>query len=394
MLMVHLISAFVSGATSARLEDEAPLSLVDLAADAPDARSLDGTSTHFYFRHGLGASANRTWVVFMEGGSDCVDEGACQHILDHGGGTGRGAHPTWSPGQTDFVLLRDPKQNPRFWNASHVYVPYLTGDFHAGTRCKDPWLGKYHFCGHRHLEAVIDVLRGSYGLAEAEVVVLTGCSSGGMAVFRNLDWLHDKLGMELPQAKVLGIALSGFYFFQNAYTGPGAEPFTDFSAAAFKRMYTIHGAFVDAGCKAELAPQGLEWTCQQANYSHPYIQSPMFAVHDQTDAVVMVNHAGVDANPHHWGAAMRSYVDEWRSNMTLGLHAFLQGSGVRAVFSPACFEHCGVRAGSPVIGGMDVVTAVDAWLLSVTLGRNSSMWLSDNCGLLCNPTCWHSAIDI
>ena len=55
------------------------------------------------------------------------------------------------------LLLRDPEANPQLWDANHVYLPYMTGDFHAGQRCAagDLYAGKYWFCGHRHLEATI-----------------------------------------------------------------------------------------------------------------------------------------------------------------------------------------------------------------------------------------------
>ena len=177
------------GADPDHVKRNAPLLLVDLGTRAPDAKALDGSSTHFYFGAASSSNRSRTWVFFMEGGSDCTDEATCAAIVKSGEGSGRNAAPS-IPTPRAPLLHQDPAANPRFWDANHVYLPYMTGDFHGGQRCADTgrFAGRYWFCGHRHLEATIDTLLKEHQLDQAELVIFSGCSTGGTATqryFRN-----------------------------------------------------------------------------------------------------------------------------------------------------------------------------------------------------------------
>ena len=72
---------------------DAQLQLVSLAESDPGAKALDGSSTHFYYSPASAGQAgrrgaNRTFVFFMEGGSDCTDEASCQKIVASGQGSG------------------------------------------------------------------------------------------------------------------------------------------------------------------------------------------------------------------------------------------------------------------------------------------------------------------
>lgn len=54
------------------------------------------------------------------------------------------------------------------------------------------------------------------------------------------------------------------------------------------------------------------------------------------------------------------------------------------VFNPACFIHTSFGPESPLIDGVDYITAFTKWL---TTGAATK--LQDSCGILCNPTCKH-----
>lgn len=380
----------LAAATPARAaEAAAPLRLVDLATRAPDAKALDGSSTHFYYGPASSSARNRTWVFYMEGGGDCTDEASCAAIAKSGEGSGKNARPTMVASAP--LLLQDADANPRLHDANHVYVPYMTGDFHAGQRCADAgrYAGKYWFCGHRHLEATVDTLLKEHHLGEADLVVFSGCSTGGMGVFRNIDWVTAKLKTTAPRATVLGAAFSGFYFYQNPFTGPGSVAVQDFSAAGFEQYYAMHTAYVDESCENALAKKGEAWRCQQAIVSESYISTPIFVSEEQTDKVVMGHHSGVTP-PTTWvtNPAMAAYAADWRRNMTQGLAAFAR-KPMRGVFSPACWNHCGNRHGHPKIDGVDVISAFGTWADRV-LARsgNGSVVHVDGCKTSpCNPTC-------
>lgn len=69
-----------------------------------------------------------------------------------------------------------------------------TGDVHIGgrnTTSPDTW-GLY-FSGHSNLQSIVSHLLSTTTLGNADAVLLTGSSAGGMGTFHNVDWLADRL---------------------------------------------------------------------------------------------------------------------------------------------------------------------------------------------------------
>merc|ERR1719491_815779 len=91
---------------------------------------MDGSMAGYYY--GPPSSGSSTlWVIFLQGGGACSTEQACETWADAKGG--RGGSGIWKPTrQQGGTLSPDPAQNPDFHDAHHVYVPYCTGDTHAG----------------------------------------------------------------------------------------------------------------------------------------------------------------------------------------------------------------------------------------------------------------------
>ncbi|WP_412061015.1 pectin acetylesterase-family hydrolase [Rubrivirga sp. IMCC45206] len=140
--------------------------------DVPGMRCRDGSATGVGVRRVAGS---RRIVVLFQGGGLCLTPETC-------------AKNRASYGADDFARTLDrmadrPALSDRDgapfadWNA--VFVPYCTGDLHAGTRASTiPGVdGRQQFAGAANLDAVLGLLAPAAGRAEA--VLLAGSSAGG-----------------------------------------------------------------------------------------------------------------------------------------------------------------------------------------------------------------------
>ncbi|RKH17252.1 hypothetical protein D7X74_12965 [Corallococcus sp. CA047B] len=164
----------------------------------PEAHCANGSST--------GMAVNLTdrskrVLVFLAGGGACWEAAACAlgaatHITDT-----MGEAPVLAEARApDLAVLFD-RENPRnpFRDASFVYVPYCTGDLHAGTRIQTyDWFGpkNVEHVGARNLDAYLRRLQPTF--PDADRVWLTGISAGGYGATFNA-WRVQKA---LPWARV------------------------------------------------------------------------------------------------------------------------------------------------------------------------------------------------
>lgn len=153
----------------------------------PEAHCMNGTSTGIGVN--LSPSGTERVVIYLEGGGACFDAITCSGVAGQGGfsaGTLAGAS-----GQFDNygIFRRGDENNPlRDW--TFVYVPYCTGDAHAGTevsgfegREQVGFLNVQHY-----LRRLVPTFGGS------EMVLLTGSSAGGLGALANYDQVQHAFG--------------------------------------------------------------------------------------------------------------------------------------------------------------------------------------------------------
>jgi hypothetical protein len=104
------------------------------------------------------------------------------------------------------VFDLDNAMNPfRGWSA--VYIPYCTGDIHAGTKTGDvPGLTGQHFHGHHNMKAFMSRIVPTY--SSVDHVVLAGVSAGSLGTLMNYSLVQDSFG----DVHVDAIADSGLPF--------------------------------------------------------------------------------------------------------------------------------------------------------------------------------------
>lgn len=153
----------------------------------PGTRCMDGSET------GIGvnlSSASSDVVIVLEGGGACFDEFTCTAGTIHQDGFDQATFGAVMAGMGySGILNRNLAVNPlKDW--SYVFVPYCTGDVHAGNNPSGPG-GRMHvgFENIRHdLERIVPTFKS------ATRVVLTGSSAGGVGAGFNYDQVQRAFG--------------------------------------------------------------------------------------------------------------------------------------------------------------------------------------------------------
>lgn len=354
----------------------------------PKAKCLDGTQAGYYAQFASSATNSTKWVIYLNGGGECDSKDACTSQTTGSLGSSKYFYPTYEA--SSWYLGSDYcPQNPDFCGWNHVFDPYCTQDLHAGQRTEasdDTW-GLY-FSGHHVLKATLDALDQSTAgnsLKDATDIILQGVSAGGIGVWMNLDYLAHRY----PKARVTGVTIAGHYFYATYYSGtnhtnPGGM--ADFRESAFPSTYTLYDAFVDQTCKRAYEHKGESaGACMLSNNSFPFIESESFVVQAQTDQVVLTGH---DCWPesYMYEPEEQAFMTQWHNNMTVALAPLMKSDNPRnGVFAAACYTHGGFSSTKPLIQGLSYSQAFHNFYFNTT--SPDQFKLSDDCGLMCNPTC-------
>ncbi len=146
------------------------------------AKCRDGSPTGIGVRLEPGATKA---FIYLEGGGACFNGSTCAVSL---ASFGAPAFAAWA-GTVGLTGIFDPQtaDNPvKGWSA--VYVPYCSGDVHAGSASNVSVagaLGDQQFVGYENVGAILQRLVPTF--KEADQVLLTGISAGGFGAALNYD---------------------------------------------------------------------------------------------------------------------------------------------------------------------------------------------------------------
>ena len=108
--------------------------------------------------------------------------------------------------------MADPRINPDFSTYNQVFIKYCSSDLHVGTMAAPSnatW--GLQFSGFHIVNAVLATMSAHHGLQQADLVVWSGASAGGIGAVATVDHVRDYL----PKANVVGAPIGGFYFDNN-----------------------------------------------------------------------------------------------------------------------------------------------------------------------------------
>ncbi len=107
-------------------------------------------------------------------------------------------------------------ENPDFYDAHHIFIPYCCGDWHIGQVTKpnsNSW--GFYFNGHYIVKNVLDVLISKYKINEAKNILIGGQSAGAIGAFMNLDFIAQYLNSTQNGITIKGVPNSGWFFSAN-----------------------------------------------------------------------------------------------------------------------------------------------------------------------------------
>jgi hypothetical protein len=153
-----------------------------------DALCGDGSSV------GIGINPSSTGnrvLIYLEGGGECYDVTTCYTVQTAANFTSGYSESQFNLETTDTAYLalaggffdRTVSDNP-FKDYSYVYVPYCTGDVHAGSNILQLGTHTAYFVGFRNMALFLSRLYPTFRTADR--VVLAGSSAGGYGA--TLNW--------------------------------------------------------------------------------------------------------------------------------------------------------------------------------------------------------------
>jgi hypothetical protein len=150
--------------------------------DFPGAHCADGSPTGIGVN--LGKPGGRA-LVYLEGGGACWDVLTCYSIksaVNIEGGYDAKKFATDAKSLVSGFFDRNAPDNP-FKDDSFVFVPYCTGDVHAGDNVATYGAHQVHHVGHANMAAYLTRLVPTF--SGASRVVLAGSSAGGFGAALN-----------------------------------------------------------------------------------------------------------------------------------------------------------------------------------------------------------------
>ncbi|XP_056673302.1 palmitoleoyl-protein carboxylesterase NOTUM isoform X2 [Monodelphis domestica] len=287
----------------------------------------DGSPAGYYLKESKGS---RRWLLFLEGGWYCFNQENCDSRYD----TMRRlmSSKDWPRTRTGTgILSSQPEENPHWWNANMVFIPYCSSDVWSGASSKSE-TNEYAFMGALIIQEVVRELLGK-GLTSAKVLLLAGSSAGGTGVLLNVDRVAEQLEeLGYSAIQVRGLADSGWFLDNRQYRRTDCiDTITCAPTEAIRRGIRYWNGVVPERCRLQFK-EGEEWNCFFGYKIYPTLRCPVFVVQWLFDeAQLTVDNVHLTGQPVQEG--------QWLYIQNLGRELRNTLKDVSASFAPACLSH-------------------------------------------------------
>jgi len=350
---------------------------------------IDGSPAGYYFLPAADPKNKNDWQLYFEGGGWCYDEEDC---LGRSAGN-LGSSKKWPASKGGGGIIdSNCANNPDFCNFNRVYMAYCDGNSFSGNR-DEPVMhdGKpLYFRGRRIIDTVLAHLTENHGLGNAENVLLTGCSAGGLATYLHTDYVGDTLKAQVSSLKKYAAAsISGFFLLHDTVENKPVYP-TEMQYI-FNLANSTHG--VNDACIAAHQADGETWKCNFAEEAYAHTHSRTFPLNSALDswqtaciytselAPNFPNQTGTEngvcgaaagwaqcaRNPESCNQAqittMNQYIADFETKMNTNGAATYTKPG-NGAFVHSCHTHCEAQGGSWnsfKINGVSMQQAVSKW---------------------------------
>ncbi|XP_064989193.1 pectin acetylesterase 9-like isoform X12 [Musa acuminata AAA Group] len=325
-------------------------------AGSTGAVCLDGSPPAYHLHGGLGSGA-RNWLLQFEGGGWCNDVESCAARSK----TRRGSTRYMNKLEVfSGILSNDSTANPDFYDWNRVKLRYCDGASFGGDSEFLNSTTTLYFRGQRIWKAIVlDLL--PKGLIQADKVLLSGCSAGGLASFLHCDDLtrRDVSGQSTIRSFFSSLVSLQCFFPQHALSYIRTPYFILNSAYD---VYQFHHIFVPPSAD----PRGRWYRCKL----NPMACSPIQI------AILQVTHQYCNR-----------LVSGFRNEMLKALESF-EGSQNGGMFINSCFTHCQSELqeawfgpNSPRLHNKTIAEVVGDWYF----GRGMAKEV--DCPYPCDSTC-------
>ena len=247
--------------------------------------------------------------------------------------------PCAADGGSGGLLSLDPAVNP-LSGSTRVWLGYCDGgSFSGDVDAPVPYNASVSlfFRGKRILDAIIATLQdGAFGLADAEAVVVSGCSAGGNAAFFQADHIAELVHARNATTRVVAAPGAGFFLDTLSYAGENNVE------AMYKWVFDSMNAItsVNAKCVADIAPRDPS-LCFIPPVMVKYVGVPLFVSNSLTDAAQLSWIMALPCNPSSGGcnASELAYVDDFRAQMVTALAPVLNSGGRHGAWLVSCVVH-------------------------------------------------------
>ena len=241
---------------------------------------LDGTPSGFYYSPATNPTAATSWQLYFQGGGWCYDKMDCYGRSF----TNLGSSTKWAPSASlNGIVSSSCHVNPDFCNFHRVWMVYCDGNSFSGNRDDPVVVNKkpLYFRGRRILDETLKALSENFNLNQAETVMLTGCSAGGLATYLHTDYVHEQLQSKWATGlkKFKASAISGF-FLQHA-TVENKPVFPDEMKTIFELANSTQG--LNSACIASFPPED-QWQCNFAQHAYAHTTSDTFPLNSALDS--------------------------------------------------------------------------------------------------------------
>ena len=228
------------------------------------------------------------------------------------------------------------------------------------------------FRGAKSFDSAIDLLL-SYGMSQAELIVFTGGSAGGLTVFLHLDHVAERMKTEAPNARVVGEPVCGYFLDAG---NDGNQPANITYPLRMQYVYNMQNAkgSLSAACQSSFGADA--WKCIMAPHAVKFIQTPFFALQSRTDtwqlgniAMISCTSKPLTCSPAGW-AQIQAYSPTFMDQFTPVMNVPNTKNGA---FLDACLIH---GSTSSTIDGLTNSQAFQSWLVGNTTYGN---WWTMKC---------------
>uniref|UniRef100_T1K8V6 Notum n=1 Tax=Tetranychus urticae TaxID=32264 RepID=T1K8V6_TETUR len=297
----------------------------------------DGTKAGYYYRSSIGYS--RRWIVFLEGGWYCFSPSTCHQRWLGMRNLMTSAH--WPQSRSvGGILSPNPQENPYFWNANHVFIPYCSSDSWSGDS-PAATSADLSFLGSRIITEVINELLLSKGLSDGKSLLLAGSSAGAGGVLVNLDRVADFISSTGSKIEVRGLMDSGCAI--------NCSPID-----SIKQGMKLWNGKVPESCRLKYPKE--PWRCYFGYRLYPTLKTPLFVFQWIFDEAQMIaDNVGAPVTKAQW-----NYIYQMGQELRNTL------SNVSAYFAPSCISHIVLTKpnwNSIKINGTSLPQAIRCWEL-------------------------------